>query len=98
MRRHNYEKSNHSVFLTAENKNYSINFNDNFIGYNNKGIILTNKEIEILKRNDIEYQKYSSVTELLYEIDDVILDSDDEELELIANNIAERNYYLNTKK
>lgn len=75
-----------------------INFNDNFIGYNNKGIILTNKEIEILKRNDIEYQKYSSVTELLYEIDDVILDSDDEELELIANNIAERNYYLNTKK
>ena len=75
-----------------------INFNDNFIGYNNKGIILTNREIEVLKRNNIEYQKYSSISELLYEIDDVISERDDEELELVATNISERNYYLNTKK
>lgn len=75
-----------------------INFNDNFIGYNNKGIILTNREIEVLKRNNIEYQKYSSISELLYEIDDVISEIDDEELELVATNISERNYYLNTKK
>jgi len=75
-----------------------INFNDNFIGYNNKGIILTNREIEVLKRNNIEYQKYSSVSELLYEIDEILNETDDDELEITANNISERNYYLNTKK
>lgn len=75
-----------------------INFNDNFIGYNNKGIVLTNREIEVLKRNNIEYQKYSSVSELLYEIDEILNETDDDELEITANNISERNYYLNTKK
>lgn len=75
-----------------------INFNDNFIGYNKKGLILTNREIEILNRNSIDFKKYSSVTELLYEIDDVLGEIDDEELEIIATNISERNYYLNTKK
>lgn len=75
-----------------------INFNDNFIGYNKKGLILTNKEIDVLKRNEIDYEKYSSVSELLYEIDDVLEEVDDEELDIVANDIAERNYYLNTNK
>ena len=75
-----------------------INFDDNFIGYNNNGIILTNREVDILKRNNIDYSKFSSVSLLVSEIDEVIEEVMDEGLDEVANNIVERNYYLNTKK
>lgn len=75
-----------------------IDFNSNFIGYNRQGVVLTNREIDVLKRNSIDYEKFNSVSELLYEIDDVISEVDDMELEEVASNISERNYYLNTKK
>lgn len=75
-----------------------INFEENFIGYNQKGIVLTNKEIDVLKRNEIDYEKYNSVSELLYDIDEILNYTDDEELEVVSENISERNYYLNTNK
>lgn len=75
-----------------------INFEENFIGYNQKGIILTNKEIDVLKRYEIDYEKYTSVSELLYDIDEILSYTDDEELEVVSENISERNYYLNTNK
>ncbi len=75
-----------------------INFEENFIGYNQKGIVLTNKEIDVLKRNEIAYEKYTSVSELLYDIDEILNYTDDEELEVVSENISERNYYLNTNK
>lgn len=75
-----------------------INFEENFIGYNQKGIVLTNKEIDVLKRNEIDYGKYTSVSELLYDIDEILNYTDDEELEVVSENISERNYYLNTNK
>ena len=75
-----------------------IDFNANFIGYNRQGVVLTNREVDILKRNNIDYSKFSSVSLLVSEIDDVIEEVMDEELDEVANNIVERNYYLNTKK
>jgi len=75
-----------------------INFEENFIGYNQKGIVLTNKEVDVLKRNEIDYEKYTSVSELLYDIDEILNYTDDEELEVVSENISERNYYLNTNK
>lgn len=75
-----------------------INFEENFIGYNQKGIVLTNKEIDVLKRNEIDYEKYTSVSELLYDIDEILNYTDDEDLEVVSENISERNYYLNTNK
>ena len=75
-----------------------INFEENFIGYNQKGIVLTNKEIDVLKRNEIDYEKYTSVSALLYDIDEILNYTDDEELEVVSENISERNYYLNINK
>ena len=78
--------------------NSEINFNDNFIGYNKNNIILSNKEIEVLKRNNIDYENHDTVSRLLTEIDEVLIDNDDEELEEISLSISERNYYNNTYK
>ena len=78
--------------------NSEINFDDNFIGYSKNDIILSNKEMEVLKRNEINYESYNTVSRLLTDIDDALIDNDDEELEEISQSISERNYYMNTNK
>ncbi len=75
-----------------------INFEEDFIGYINGDIVLSNKEMEVLKRNEINYEEYDTVSRLLTDIDELLLDSDDEELEEISQSISERNYYMNTNK
>ena len=78
--------------------NDSTNFEENFIGFDNGTIMLSNKEMEVLKRNEIDYENIPTVSMLLTTIDDVLLDNDDEELESISLSISERNYYNNTNK
>ena len=75
-----------------------INYDDNFIGYNKNDIILSNKEMEVLERNEIDYENIDTISRLLTEIDEVLLDNDDEELESVSLSISERNYYVNTNK
>lgn len=75
-----------------------INFNDNFIGYNKNKIVLTNREIFVLEKNGIDYKKASSIAQLLYDIDNVVDEQEDDELEQVAKDIADRNYYLYSKK
>ena len=76
----------------------NINFDENFIGYTNGDIVLSNKEMEVLKRNEIDYENIDTISRLLTEIDEVLLDNDDEELESVSLSISERNYYVNTNK
>lgn len=76
---------------------FSIN---HFVDVGN-GLMLTNGEISILKRFGINYLKCSSLKELLYQIEVVLKEEEDddlEELDLIASAIAERDYYQNTNK
>lgn len=63
-------------------------------------ILLTNKEIEVLDRYNINYNKCCSLKEVIYEIEDLINDSDfvDDDLEMISISISERDYYQNTNK
>ena len=63
----------------------------------NDNLYLTNKEIEVLDRYDIEY-KSKTINELIYEIEDILNENDYEDLEEVSNSIAEFNYYHNTKK
>lgn len=63
------------------------------------GLLLTNKEIDILNRYDIDYKSCISLKEILYKIEDVINEEDDIlELDMISSSIAERDYYQNTNK
>ena len=77
-----------------------VNNFDNTIVRDYNGLLLSKDEIETLKRNEIDYTKYSNLKELIYEIENVINDSYEplEELEEISLNLSERNYYNNTNK
>lgn len=65
------------------------------------GLSLTNYEIEVLNRYDIDYKNCSGLKEILYLIEDVF-NYDDvadyEELDSVSSSIAERDYYQNTNK
>ena len=65
----------------------------------NDNLYLSNKQIDILDRYEIEY-KSKSIEILMFEIDEILNDSYDDlyDLEDIAKEIAEFNYYHNTKK
>ena len=64
---------------------------------------LTNREMEILDRNFIEYRTCSSLKDLIMKIQSILededLDADDgDDLDYVLETISERDYYQNTKK
>ena len=58
---------------------------------------LTEYQISVLIRNNINYE-VSTLKELIYLINEALIDSDDEALELILEEISQRDYYENTQK
>lgn len=76
----------------------SIDYSKKFLK-NYNGLLITEEQVEILKRYDIDIEKCGSLTEVLYLIDEILeSDSDAKDLEWIADNLQERNYYENTNK
>ena len=73
-----------------------IDFEKNSIAYINGEIVLTNKEVDLLKDLEINYQSYTSMSSLINAIDEVA--EDDPEIEEMLNDMQDRNYYLNTNK
>ena len=62
------------------------------------GMLLSDYQISVLKRNEIEYEKYSTMQTLLFDIEEILNDDYDEELDLISGQLAEFIYYKDTKK
>lgn len=65
----------------------------------NDNLYLSNKQIDVLKKYKVEYYN-KTIDTLLFELDEILNDSYDEliDLEDISREIAEFNYYHNTKK
>ena len=74
-----------------------IDFNNNNLNDIN-GLLLTNKEIEILDKYNIDYNSCVSLKEVIYRIEDILDEEEFDDLELISESISERDYYLNTNK
>lgn len=65
---------------------------------NYNGIYLTDSEVNILKNNGFDVNKYSNIKELMFDLEDALEESDNDELDMILSSIAEFNYYHNTNK
>lgn len=66
---------------------------------NVNGLLLSNKEMAVLKDYDINYSSCNNLKEVIYLIEEKIdeYDSPDDLLE-ISDSISERDYYANTNK
>ena len=74
-----------------------MNFNDNKFQTLGNGLMLTNWEVSVLDKYSIPYKKCKSLKDILYEIENVLNNSDsNEELEGVSISISERDYYQNT--
>ena len=65
----------------------------------NDKLYLSNNQIDILNRYNIEY-KTKTIEELIFELEEIINDSYEEydDLDKLSSELAEFNYYYNTKK
>ncbi len=71
----------------------------NMIKMRGNGIYLSDNQIEVLKRYDIDYKKYSSLNGLIFEIEEILNnDVDANDLEEVSSRLSELNYYNNTNK
>ena len=74
-----------------------------FLKETKNGLLINEDDIETLKKYGIDVDKYKDINALLYEIDNIIndseLDSEElDELDYIASTLQERNYYQNYNK
>ena len=87
------------------NKEYNIkelldstDFNKNKLTKVNDKLMLTNYQIEVLKRFDIIPKNYTSLSSIICDAEEVYEETLDEELDNILSELQERNYYENTSK
>ena len=63
------------------------------------GIYLSDNEVEVLKRYNIDYNKYVSLSSLIFDIENILNEEFEvEDLEEVSKRLSELNYYNNTNK
>ena len=61
-------------------------------------MLLSDYQINVLKSNGIDYSVYRNLRELLFQINEVLSNNYLEELDLVASQITDILYYMETKK
>ena len=76
-----------------------MDFSRNFLNDCGNNVILTNFEIDVLKKYHSDYLNCSCLNDIIFLVEDILNeDSTLEDLETISKSISERDYYLNTNK
>jgi hypothetical protein len=83
-----------------------INLNDDeimgteksFLKRRENGLMLSDIDIDILKRNGINYLDANSLENLIFMIEEALSEEDNEELESLNIKLGEYNYYVYTNK
>ena len=84
-----------------DNLGISLNI-DNEIKTRKNGLLLTDEQIEILKRHNINYEEFNNLQSLIFKIEEYINDvqgyMDITDIDEVSKELAEQNYYNNTNK
>ena len=65
---------------------------DSWLEKRENGMLLSDHHIKTLAKNNIDYKKYNNIKELLFAINEMDIDEDDE-LEQVARELDEMDYY-----
>lgn len=69
-----------------------------FLKRRESGLLLSDYQISILDMCDINYQKHSNLSSLLFEIEEYLNNEENDELEEVSRQLAEIHYYSETNK
>lgn len=73
-----------------------LDFNNNYHDIN--GLILTDYEISVLDKYNIDYKNCIDLKSLIYYIEEILNEESFDDLEEVSLSISERDYYENTHK
>ncbi len=77
----------------------NINIEKSMLKRRDNGLLLSDENIEVLKKYDINFNDCTDLKMLIFKIEDVINNEEtDEDLEELSKILSERDYYCNTKK
>lgn len=72
---------------------------NNFVKVRKEDIYLSDADIKILEKYEIDYNSYSNMQELLFSIEDILNNNyTDSDLEELLIKLSEYNYYFKTNK
>lgn len=74
------------------------NFDNLLLKRRENNLLLSDYQVSVLERFGISYNKFNSIRELMFEIENVLDDDFDEELDLVGSQLSEFIYYNDTKK
>lgn len=69
-----------------------------FLKMRSNKLLLTERQINIMDRFNIKWQNYNSYKGLVFEIEEILEDTSDEELEELSRDLQELSYYHETRK
>lgn len=75
-----------------------LNIESDYIKRRNNGLYLSDNQIEVLRKYGINYEKYTNLNSLIFEIEEILNEQELEDLEEVSSKLAELNYYNNTNK
>lgn len=80
--------------------NIEEDFNKRSLKQRKNGIYLSNEQINILEKYNINYLNYNNINELIFYIEDYLNNSymELEDLESVSEALSNFNYYNNTNK
>ena len=73
-------------------------YQDLLLKRRSNNLLLSDFQIDILNSNGVNYQKYSNLHDLLFDINSMLQDNYVEELDIVASQLSEMLYYSETKK
>lgn len=69
-----------------------------FLKRRENGLMLSDNDIEVLKRNGIDYLQATSLENLIFMIEEALSIEENEELDILNIKLGEYNYYNYTNK
>ena len=69
-----------------------------FLKRRDNGILLSDYQISVLDRNNINYKNHNNLSSLLFEIEEFLNEEENDELEEVSRQLAEIHYYSETNK
>lgn len=70
----------------------------NMIKMRGNGIYLSDNDVNVLNKYNINYKKYTSLSNLIFDIEEILNEEVFDDLEEISKKLSEFNYYNNTNK
>lgn len=79
---------------------FDVDYTDYLSVDNGNGLLLSRLDVLVLERYQFDYKKYTSLSSLIFDIDNYLSDSecDMDDLEEVLIHLSEIHYYKDTKK